>query len=266
MSTRWRVIRASTILLGIVVILGGMVLLLVHALNAHHTPRVVRYPAYDYLYMEREASNGFKLHVLQTQPSNITFETIRNNISLSDYYGINGGFFYESALLSMAVVNGNPVAGALNHYGSGSENAKYPRGTLVWDEIANKLSVQVVSTVSELQVRDRAHFWAQGGISMGLGQDTEWLMRAQLENAPNMDEERLRTAAVYDNSGRLYLVVSSTKGTLEAFRTAIIEQVGEEQLADGIFLDGDGSSQMQVAETVLAGDNRPVVQMIRLIH
>ncbi|MBP3963903.1 phosphodiester glycosidase family protein [Paenibacillus lignilyticus] len=266
MSTRWRVIRASTILLGIVVILGGMVLLLVHALDAHHTPRVVRYPAHEYLYMEREASNGFKLHVLQTQPSNITFETIRNNLSLSDYYGINGGFFYESALLSMAVVNGNPVAGAPNHYGSGSENAKYPRGTLVWDEIANKLSVQVVSTVSELQVRDRAHFWAQGGISMSLGLDEEWLMRAQLENAPNMDEDRLRTAAVYDNSGRLYLVVSSTKGTLEAFRTAIIEQVGAGQLADGIFLDGDGSSQMQVAETVLPGDNRPVVQMIRLIH
>lgn len=259
-------IRASTILLGIVVILGGMLLLLVRMLNSHHTPRVVRYPAHDYLYTEREASNGFKLHVLQTHPSNITFETIRQNITLSDYYGINGGFFYESALLSMAVVNGNPAAGALNQYGSGSENAKYPRGTLVWDESANKLSVQVVSHASELQVRDRTHFWAQGGISMSLGDDAMWLKRAQLEHAPNWDEERLRTAAVYDNSGKLYLVVSSTKGTLEAFRTAIIEQVGEGQLADGIFLDGDGSSQMQVAETVLPGDNRPVVQMIRLIR
>lgn len=32
--------------------------------------------------------------------------------------------------------------------------------------------------------------------------------------------------------------------------------------AEGIFLDGDGSSQMNADEAVLTGDSRPVVQMI----
>ncbi|WP_308639464.1 hypothetical protein [Paenibacillus silvisoli] len=166
----------------------------------------------------------------------------------------------------MAIVNGNPVAGANGEYGSGFENTKYARGTLVWDGAANKLSVQTISGASELQVTDRSKFWAQGGISMLLGRDDEWLAEAERQHAPYMDDERLRSAAVYDKDGSIYLVVSSSKGTLADFRAAIIECVGNGRLADGIFLDGDGSSQLQLAEAVLPGDRRPVVQMIRIVR
>ncbi|RAP76040.1 hypothetical protein [Paenibacillus montanisoli] len=235
-------------------------------LSSNQTPRIVRFPAHDYQYKEVKASNGFILHVVKTDPANVTLEAVRQNVTLSDYYGINGGFFYEQQLLSMAVVNGNPVAGENDSYGSGVENTKYPRGTLVWDGAANQLSVQIVSNASELQVTDRSKFWAQGGISMLLGRDEEWFAEAAKQHAPYMDDNRLRSAVVYDFAGEVYLIVSSTKGTLADFRAAILERVGEGRLSDGIFLDGDGSSQLQIAEALLPGDSRPVVQMIRIVR
>lgn len=220
----------------------------------------------DYRYEELEAANGMKLHVLKTSPSNITLTSIQNNVALSPHYGVNGGFFYEKSLLSIAVVDGMPVNGALDEYGAGEENAKYARGTLVWDGASDKLSVQVVRKASELAVKDHTRFWAQGGISTSLGQDQNWLKQIEAEQAPNPDDKRLRSAAVYDREGNLYLVVSSTKGTLEAFRAAIVEKVGSGRLENGIFLDGDGSSQLRSTEKVLTGDNRPVVQMMALVR
>ncbi|MCC3374389.1 hypothetical protein [Cohnella sp. REN36] len=220
----------------------------------------------EYTYASATAANGMELHVLQTDPANITLLAVRNNLTVAPFYGINGGFFYENDLLSMAIVNGAPVAGDAGRYGAGSENVKYARGTLVWDGVSRALSVQVVRRPEELQVADRANYWAQGGISMSLGLDESWAAQTLLENAPFAEEERLRSAAVYDEEGRLYLVVSRTRGTLAAFREAILETVGQGKLKDGVFLDGDGSSQLRSREMSLPGDNRPVVQMMSLLH
>lgn len=219
-----------------------------------------------YAYGTTIASNGMELHYLRTRPSNVSLVSIRSNVTSTTYYGINGGFFYQDDLLSIAVVNDRPVNAIDRTYGGGASNVKYPRGTLVWDGQTDSLSVQVVSEVADLRVADRANYWAQGGISMSLGQEERWVEQAALEHAPFADEDRLRSAAVFDRQGNLYIVVSSTKGTLNAFREAIIERIGNGALADGVFLDGDGSSQLRSRETKLQGDGRPVVQMLKLIQ
>ncbi|MCM3625843.1 hypothetical protein M3194_00515 [Paenibacillus glycanilyticus] len=262
---RRRKLIIAGIMAGLFLLLGLLLVVMIYALQAKSGPMGDFHAPTAYVYEELEAANGMKLHVLQTSPSNITLASIQNNVALSPHYGINGGFFYEKALLSIAVVDGMPVNGALEAYGAGEENAKYARGTLVWDGVSGKLSVQVVREASELKVMDPARFWAQGGISMGIGQDQNWLTQIGTEQAPLPDANRLRSAAVYDLNGKLYLIVSSTKGTLQEFRDAIIEKVGDGRLEDGIFLDGDGSSQLRSAEKVLTGDNRPVVQMMALV-
>ncbi|OXS59185.1 hypothetical protein B1A99_11150 [Cohnella sp. CIP 111063] len=220
----------------------------------------------QYEYGTETASNGMELHYLRTRPSNVELLTVRNNVSAAPYYGINGGFFYEDALLSVAVVNDEPVHGESGHYGSGGSNAKYARGTLVWDGAVDRLSVQIVRQAQEIEVAERTNFWAQGGISMSLGRDEDWRRQAAEEAAPLLDQASLRSAAVYDAEGNLYLVVSATRGTLAAFREAIVERIGVGNLVDGIFLDGDGSSQLRSREKKLAGDGRLVVQMLRLIR
>ncbi|MFC4775262.1 hypothetical protein ACFO9Q_00505 [Paenibacillus sp. GCM10023252] len=222
-------------------------------------------PATEYAYSEAVATNGFRLHWLKTRPDNITLAAARQNVTLVKEYGVNGGFFYGEDLLSIAVVDGYPVGNPAGGYGSGSENAKYARGTLVWDGATGKLSVQVVSQAAELKVTDADRFWAQGGISMNLGSDESWEAVTEAEHVPFPDDARLRSALVYDRAGAVYLVVSSTKGTIADFRTAIVETVGEGSLVDGIFLDGDGSSQLRSKEKSLPGDNRPVAQMIQLV-
>jgi|GEM_PF-482148 len=231
----------------------------------------VPYPPTRYDYGTATAVNGMIVHYLRTAPSNVTLNVIRDNVALAPHYGINGGFFYDQSLLSMAIVDGAPAAGdgsPSGGFGSGAENVKYPRGTLVWDRKTERLSVQVASKAEELRVTDRAAYWAQGGISMSLGNDGTWLDQAVAEHAPFMDEPRLRSGAVYDEDGRLYLVVSTNRGTLADFRAAILEVLnaeGQPQLTDGIFLDGDGSSQLRSREMSLIGDGRPVVQMISLL-
>lgn len=263
---RKRKLLIAAIMAAIILVLGLLLVIMIYALQVKNEgPTRDAHAPSAYVYEELEAANGMKLHVLRTSPSNITLAAIQNNVALTPHYGVNGGFFYEKALLSIAIVDSMPVNGALGEYGAGEENAKYARGTLVWDGAMDKLSVQVVRMASELKVMDHTRFWAQGGISMSLGQDQNWLKQVETEQAPLPDEKRLRSAAVYDRDGKLYLIVSSTKGSLQEFRDAIVEKVGSGRLQDGIFLDGDGSSQLRSAEKVLTGDNRPVVQMIALV-
>jgi len=220
----------------------------------------------DYRYYSVVASNGMELHYLLTQPSNIGLESVSNNLVAAPFYGINGGFFYDDALLSIAVMNDVPVHKDAEQFGSGASNVKYARGTLVWDGETNRLSVQVVRRASEIEVSNRSKYWAQGGISMSLDRSESWVEQAAAEAAPLPDQASLRSAAVYDGEGNLYLIVSSAKGTLAAFREAIVEKIGDGKLANGIFLDGDGSSQLRCREAKLRGDGRPVVQMMSLLQ
>lgn len=239
---------------------GGIAIWLTSAQTEHHGTSGK--PAYDGYTYAREEADGVVMHALITEPSKVTLEAVRGNVAGSPYYGVNGGFFYNGMLLSMAVINDQPVGGKPETYGSGYSNVKLARGTLVWDGAANKLSVQVVSNGDDVKVTDRTHFWAQGGISMRPSDDTSWRQQADAEQAPFPDDDRLRTAAVYDKDGKLYLIVSQTKTTLAKFRQAILSAYGE--MEDGIFLDGDGSSQLRAFEATLPGDGRRVEQMIRL--
>lgn len=254
------------ILVGIVALLGIMLYFMIMALgNKTAADPLVAEKNLHYTYFSEMSSNGMKLHVLKTKPAYVTLETINNNVTLAGKVGINGGFFYGNQLLSIGMVDSQPVNKEIGNFGTGNENVKYERGTLVWDGASDALSVQVVSHASELKVKDHTRFWAQGGISMSLGLDDQWVQQTLKEHAPFPDDDRLRSAAVYDQAGDLYLIVSETKGSLAVFREAIVASVGEGKLVDGIFLDGDGSSQLFSSEAALPGDNRPVVQMLRIV-
>ncbi|OKP85039.1 hypothetical protein A3842_07675 [Paenibacillus sp. P3E] len=216
---------------------------------------------HTYSYLQADSSSKVQLHMMSVAPADIVLRSAGTPLRPIAAYGINGGFFYGSDLLSVAILNDRPVNGVQGAYGSGWFNAKYPRGTLVWDGASGTMSVQVVSSGDDLSVTDRGHYWAQGGISMNLQHEELWQATAAAEHLPYADEQRMRSGLVYDGDGKLWLIVTPSRCTAEAFRTAILETVpGEER--EGIFLDGDGSSQMNAEEAVLTGDSRPVVQMI----
>ncbi|OXM88239.1 hypothetical protein CF651_01320 [Paenibacillus rigui] len=219
---------------------------------------------HNYAYKEATAHNGVKLYTMLTVPQNITLKPITSNVTRTSEFGINGGFFWNGDLLSIAVINDQPIKGQPNDYGSGWFNIDVPKGTLVWDEITKDLSVQVVLDASQLRVTDRSHYWAQGGISMSLQKEAEWLQQAELEQLPFYDEARLRSGMVYDDKQRIWLVVTDKPSTAEQFRAAVKETLGPAGIVDGIFLDGDGSSQMQCAQKILRGDSREVYQMLAL--
>ncbi|KRE46940.1 hypothetical protein [Paenibacillus sp. Soil724D2] len=217
-------------------------------------------------YSIHQASNGVTLHSIRTPPQNIGLKAITGNVTERQENGINGGFFWQGYLLSIAVINDRPVKGEPGDYGSGWFNIDRKRGTLVWDEKAQTFTIQVVEHADELKVMDRAHYWAQGGVSMGLTNPDGWAEQAIAEEMPLINEKRMRSGIVYDRNNNVYLVVAPTPCTGEQFRTAVQDQVGNGQLVDGLFLDGDGSSQLKVANYLLPGDHREVYQMIALLN
>lgn len=92
-------------------------------------------------YTQTTTDNGVTLHVLQTEPDNISLLAINDNVLRSGHSGINGGFFWEDQLLSIAVMDGVPANGSVKEYGSGWFNAKYDRGTMVYDRITKNVDV-----------------------------------------------------------------------------------------------------------------------------
>lgn len=216
-----------------------------------------------YSYAETEAQFGGlpKLYMMAVAPEDIVLRADKLPLRQIPSFGINGGFFYENTLLSIAVMNDKPVNGNRGDYGSGWFNAKYARGTLVWDGAANKFSVQVVSSADELQLSDRSRYFAQGGVSLNLSDEDGWEAQSVREHLPFAEDRRMRSGLVYNDAGQLWLIVAPEPSTAAEFRSALLAGVpggGRE----GIFLDGDGSSQMNADEAVLTGDSRMVVQMI----
>ncbi|MGP0587725.1 hypothetical protein [Paenibacillus timonensis] len=246
---RWGIATASAaaIFLGILLMIGwGSRYLLPH----------------NYEYHELIAVNGVKLHALVVDPERIELRAADQPLGRYRVYGINGGFFYNDAVLSIAVNNDQPIQGTAGAYGSGWYNAKYARGTLVWDGAADGFSVQVASAADELAFTDRSRYFAQGGVSMKLQDDAGWRAAVEAEHLPNPDENRLRSGLAYDADGQLWLIVTPTRCTAEAFRSAVKASLAGGQLVDGIFLDGDGSAQLNAAETKLNGDSRDLRQII----
>ncbi|MDF2964473.1 MAG: hypothetical protein K0S39_6208 [Paenibacillus sp.] len=241
-------------------LLGNLIAVFLTALQ----PSSTSYYPKPYTYLEMKASNGVKLHTIQTVPQNISLKAITSNVTLTGETGINGGFFWNGDLLSIAVVNDQPLKGQQEDYGSGWYNIDYPKGTLVWDEVTRHFSVQIVQDAHELKVTDKQHYWAQGGISMSLQDEVHWETQAQKEDMPAFAEKRLRSGVVYDRKQNIWLIVTDTPSTAEQFRTAAVEMVGRGNAVDGVFLDGDGSSQMRSVEKQLKGDSREVYQMLVL--
>lgn len=233
------------------------------------TPNRPDFPK-QYRYEKWSGSGGVELHTIQTTPDNISLRTIDTNVTSTPYYGVNGGFFWEGALLSIAVVNGRPLKGEPGDYGSGwyntGVNNHLKRGTLVWDGLSERFTVQIVSEAGELIVTDKRNYWAQGGVSMSLGDEAGWRRVMIAQEMPSYDNGHMRTGLVYDSQNRLYMIVSPTRCTVEQFRNAIKEQFADRKLVDGIFLDGDGSSQLQANHVRLPGDKRQVYQMLAVVN
>ncbi|NHW36351.1 phosphodiester glycosidase family protein [Paenibacillus aceris] len=101
---------------------------------------------------------------------------------------------------------------------------------------------------------------------MRLNDSFGWENDMILEEMPAYNESRMRTAIVYDNLENMYMIVTPTYCTIAEFRTAILETLGNRRLVDGIYLDGDGSSQMLCRYVRLNGDQRQVYQMLTLIQ
>jgi Phosphodiester glycosidase len=218
-------------------------------------------------YAKCTASNGVVLHTLKCSPNDVQLRSCRTSLCNMQMTAVNGGFFdfASGALLSIAVQNDKPVKGSRGGYGSGWHNAKYARGTLVWDAAARRYSVQVVKSADELKVSDRSRYWAQGGISMSLQDEGDWQKIARQQNMPTMSGKVFRTALVYGSGLSLWLVVTNTACTAEQFRTAIKQKIGSGTLVDGVFLDGSGSSQMQSSAVKLRGDGRKVYSIVAIM-
>jgi hypothetical protein len=248
------------------IILIAFVILLVSIISYYQKDYTL---PHNYHFKKQKASNGVVLHTIQTTPDNIRLQAIDSNVTKAPFYGINGGFFWEGALLSIAVINDQPLKGLPGDYGSGWYNTgidtNLRRGTLVWDEVTKHFSIQVVTHAGELNVTDKHHYWAQGGVSMRLNNSFGWENDMISEQMPAYDESRMRTAIVYDNHENMYMIVTPTNCTIAEFRAAILEKLGDRRLVDGIYLDGDGSSQMQCRYIRLKGDQRQVYQMLTLI-
>lgn len=256
----WRVRRrplTAGLLILALALAGGLAVHLIR-INGDHSMSGLPH-VYEY---SRSAPNAdIELHLLSLPAEQIVLRADRLPLKEVQAYGINGGFFYESSLLSIAIMNDTPVNGNRGAYGSGWFNAKYPRGTLVYDAAAKRFSVQVVSSGGELRVTDLSRYWAQGGVSMNLHDDQGWAQAAAAEHLPFAEERRLRSGMAYDAAGSVWLIVTPAKCTAAEFRAAVQAQLAGKG-AEGIFLDGDGSSQMNTAEITLPGDSRPVVQMV----
>jgi hypothetical protein len=222
-----------------------------------------------YHFQKLKASNGVVLYTIRTNPENVRLQAINTNVTETTYLGINGGFFWEGSLLSIAVINHEPLIGIPGEYGSGWYNTgadnNFKRGTLVWDGLMKRFSVQIVGQAGELFITDINNYWAQGGVSMSLGKEAEWKNEIIIQKMPAYDEPHMRTGIVYDENQQLYMIVTPTLCTIEQFRIAILERLGNRKLVDGLFLDGDGSSQLQSPQAHLAGDQRQVYQMLRFM-
>ncbi|WP_179223616.1 phosphodiester glycosidase family protein [Paenibacillus tyrfis] len=264
MKKRFSIIMALTVLLSFVIPhssfagIGG--------------PTSYKYSTYS--------ANNVKLNVIQTSPGNIQLKALNlsANLENTSYIGINGGFFSNQVeettsmkkTHNIAINNGKPVigtdkAGNNGWYNSGNQ------GTIIWDAKNGKFLFKVLNNGWEVnKAVGHNNYWAQGGVSMSLG-STSWKDTITKEKLPNPDGKVQRTAMVYSGTG-IYLIVTDTKCTAEAFRGAIQQYFGikdgsPKNDVNGIFLDGSGSSQMRAYDNNnklinIKGDSRALHQIV----
>ncbi|MDK8179761.1 hypothetical protein [Paenibacillus sp. UMB4589-SE434] len=229
--------------------------------------------ASSYTYAKQTANNKTVLHVISTDPSNIQFKLLNEKSTLekSGYYGINGGFFNmgrNDGTLHIAVMNDKTVTGKgqwesnSGGYNAINKSKNKEAGTIVWDGKKNELSLQLVHGMGDIKVSERKNYWAQGGISMSLDDDKNWVAIADAQGLAGRILERERTAMLFKGK-TVYLIVTNNKITASVFRDAIKEKYGDKVKA--IFLDGSYSSQLKCKEVSVEGkEERRLQQIITL--
>ncbi|WP_155985676.1 hypothetical protein [Paenibacillus gorillae] len=78
------------VMAAVIVGAGILFFVMMTALQAK-SDRMEDFPS-SYTYATATSAGGMELHVLATKPSNVTLTAIHNNVSISPFYGINGGF------------------------------------------------------------------------------------------------------------------------------------------------------------------------------
>lgn len=211
------------------------------------------------------------LHVISTAATRITLSAINSKVPDQSNNGINGSFYNfgptnAGDLLSISVQNDYLVKPGLDgwyggRYNIGNQYTNIPKGTLVYDGNYGSASVQRVSQYTDVAVDKRYNYWAQGGISMSLNDDTHWASIATSEDMPSQNTEVARTALAYTNGSStiIYGIVTQTWCTAEKFRTAIKSTFS---FGGAIFLDSGPSSQMRAVDSSgnvvkLTGGNTP---------
>lgn len=207
-----------------------------------------------YTYSKVTASNGVVLHTMKGSPADLKLHSKGQLLQINEIldsgwlYGINGGFFDQASqtLVSLSIKDGAAIATG------GSANAKYARGTVIWDNASKKFYCKQLQTKAEVEsiISTKTNYWAQGGISLALGKsESEWLkmIGPNGESIPGYSSAE-RAGLVYNNTNNLWLVVTEKACTIEAFRKAIKEKVGSGTLVDGISLDGSTCAQMICSE------------------
>lgn len=269
----------------------------------------------EYSY-EKKICNNIELNIIKTHAENIGFAYLNLDKTLkgSDYFGINGGWYGKSIVTennksvnrivpqNIASINGNSLKnihndeakdGRINCNGSDIvdeyiiENGKYSlgaSGTLVYANFKMYCLIRHTegSIKKELEKKygiKNGFTWAQGGVSMTLNSDSEWLIQASKENLPTMGLQTYRTAMVADSKNNIYLIVTGkadeNKCTIEDFRDAIKQYLGIGEGNSntdymGIFLDGSTCSQLKCKDSsgnvIGVAHERNLAQIITLIN
>lgn len=94
--------------LKLIVITGIMAMFLIGLISFIITD--LNHPQH-YYFNKIQASNGVVLSFIRTTADNVQLQHIDTNVTETTYYGINGGFFWEGALLSIAVMDDKPLIG-----------------------------------------------------------------------------------------------------------------------------------------------------------
>ncbi|MGK9250261.1 hypothetical protein [Paenibacillus humicus] len=170
----------------------------------------------------------------------------------------------EPYVYSVAVNNNVPINGSFNTYGSGGTQ-DVERGTLVWNDSTRAYFIQQTKKgdQSTLWVGWNDKYWAQGGISMSLQDDSGWYDKANNEGQPDIDGSWYRSGLLYNEGLNIFLVVSTSECTSSAFRTAC--KGIESNMVDGIFLDGANAAQMKCSEFHTT-HTRPLAAMVEIVN
>lgn len=237
-------------------------------------------------YYKTVTSNGFTLHIIETNASNIRLINLQKGSTLanSGYYGINGGFFNrrisggvdldanDFTCHNIALNNGVEIGpngtGATNGDSTGHAVIAYYNNQIHYcAECMSKEDLK--ATLGGEAV------WAQGGGALKLG-DSNWTRRDLCFGDDALVNSRGRTAIVANKSTKkIYLIVAqeSTNKSIENFRTAIQQHFGiTSSNTDyvGIQLDGGGSSALKayrylgVTYDVMQDYGRPLCEIVAL--